>query len=181
MTERKTTILGIITRRKCQVAKCVTKRNNHITEIVTRMIGSTRKIEIKVENAKHLIKQYHKGLLTCSKTLKGMTALQEPMSPQTLRSISTGPASSFPSGHPENLHSKTSSCLADTANSHISNEHSTRNLVKAMSEAKLLPACSLLAWFAYCPTISKFTCLPINLFLSPEYCSLNWCKLYSKA
>lgn len=59
----------------------------------------------------------------------GPRALQPPaMSPRTLRSIPTGPASSFPPGHPENPRSKHSSSSADLANIHTpQNGHSTKN------------------------------------------------------
>ncbi|KNZ48369.1 hypothetical protein VP01_5718g1 [Puccinia sorghi] len=118
----------IIIRRKRQVAKCVTKRNNHITEIVTRMIGAKRNIEIKVENL--LSTPSQTGKTSYQAVSQGPTDLLKDlkrndcpprdsnMDPKSrLRSISTGPASSFPSRHPENIHSKTSSCLDNTANS----------------------------------------------------------------
>ncbi|WAR59605.1 hypothetical protein PtB15_11B245 [Puccinia triticina] len=49
------------------------------------------------------------------------------MSPRTLRSIPTGPANSFPPGHPENR-SKHSSSSADTTNTHTAqNGYPARN------------------------------------------------------
>ncbi|OAV87147.1 hypothetical protein PTTG_05643 [Puccinia triticina 1-1 BBBD Race 1] len=57
----------------------------------------------------------------------GPRALQPNMSPRTLRSIPTGPANSFPPGHPENR-SKHSSSSADTTNTHTAqNGYPARN------------------------------------------------------
>ncbi|PLW09953.1 hypothetical protein PCANC_25777 [Puccinia coronata f. sp. avenae] len=59
----------------------------------------------------------------------GPRALQPPnMSPRTMRTLPTGPASSFPSGRPDNSRAKYPSSSTDAANAHTpQNGQSTRN------------------------------------------------------